>query len=334
MVRQSTYSLADYTLEGKGKSDFLFCLSESLDWQAIEKVLAENYRIGKAKEGRPAHPPLQLFKMLLLGLWHSLSDQATEQACSDRISFMRFLSLGLSDPTPDATRLVRFRSELSGAGLEACLAEVNRQLDSKGLLVKQGVMVDATITEASRKPERLGGKGDAEADYARRGKRSRLGYKAHTATDEQGMVLAVVTTVGSKHDGKQLPMVLDKAKEMGAGLPENSDVIADKGYTSKANDRAAEQRGLRPQIMHKANRNRPLTDEQRDENKRLGQRRYVVERTFGSAKRWFRAFKTRYLGLAKTHIFHLLWAVGYNLKRLPGLIEKASSPPLAAPAVG
>ncbi len=63
-------------------------------------------------QGQPSHPPLMMFKALLLQQWHGLSDPGLEEAICDRLSFQRFLSLSLTDPVPDETRICRFRNML------------------------------------------------------------------------------------------------------------------------------------------------------------------------------------------------------------------------------
>jgi len=72
--------------------------------------------------------------------------------------------------------------------------------------------------------------------------------------------------------------------------------------------------------MHKAHKNRPLTELQKKFNRLISKKRWVVERTFGGMRRWFRTEMARYVGLAKTHTQHLLEAIAYNLYRAPGII--------------
>ena len=72
--------------------------------------------------------------------------------------------------------------------------------------------------------------------------------------------------------------------------------------------------------MHKAHKNRPLTELQKKFNRLISKKRWVVERTFGGMRRWFRTGLARYVGLAKTHTQHLLEAIAYNLYRAPRII--------------
>jgi IS5 family transposase len=114
----------------------------------------------RAPTGRPGYPPLALFRALPLAQWYQLSDPGLEEALSDRLSFRRFCGFGLADGTPDETTLCRFRAALAERGLaEALFAEVNRQLDAKGLMLKAGTLIDATLVEAAvaRPPASEGG---------------------------------------------------------------------------------------------------------------------------------------------------------------------------------
>ena len=99
-------------------------------------------------------------------------------------------------------------------------------------------------------------------------------------------------------------------------------VMADKGYKSKANDQIPKDKGSKSRIMHKGYHNKPLTDWQKKYNKAISKTRWVVERTFGSLKRWFGFGTTRLKGKDKVHSVHVLEAIAHNLKRSPELVRK------------
>ena len=130
-------------------NDFLERLDRTLDWQPIEKALQAMY---PATTGRPPCPPLALFKMSLLQHCYGLSDPQCEELVADRLSWRRFVGLGLQDKVPDETTLVRFRQRLVEHGLqEELLVLVNRQLEQKGFLLKTCTLVDATLLQAARR---------------------------------------------------------------------------------------------------------------------------------------------------------------------------------------
>ena len=136
--------------------------------EALERIDRLLDAINDAKRGGRGYPPLAVLKALLLAQWHDLSDPGLEDALVDRLSFRRFRGFLPDAETPDETSFVRFRAKLRALGLyERLFAEVNRQLEAKGAMVKTGTLVDATIIEARAKPPRLRLHEDARADVFR-----------------------------------------------------------------------------------------------------------------------------------------------------------------------
>ncbi|WP_256205463.1 transposase [Nitrosomonas cryotolerans] len=102
-------------------------------------------------------------------------------------------------------------------------------------------------------------------------------------------------------------------------LKPGSRVYGDKAYCSQKHREALKSRGIKNGIQDKAVKNKPLTQRQLQRNRLITKVRYVVERTFGNQARWFGSKFLRYRGLAKVHVWHILQAMAYNLKRLPKL---------------
>jgi len=166
-------------------------LSRVIDWAPVDHLLKDIYA---AERGERGWPPLALFKALLLGMWHDLSDVRLADALDDRASFRRFCGFAASEATPERTAFVRFRRELVKRRLEGRLfAAVTRQLEGKGVVVKTGTLVDATVIAAA-------GAEDGDAGWcAYKGRRPVRGYKAHIASDEAGGIVrkVMVTAAGS-----------------------------------------------------------------------------------------------------------------------------------------
>ena len=108
-VGQLGFSDIPVTRRGNGSNDALSQIDRLVDWAAVERLLSG---VHSSSRGEPAYPPLVMFKVLLLQRWHALSDPAMEAALSDRLSFMRFAGLSLSDETPDHSTIWRFRQKL------------------------------------------------------------------------------------------------------------------------------------------------------------------------------------------------------------------------------
>jgi IS5 family transposase len=134
------------------------------------------------------------------------------------------------------------------------------------------------------------------------------------------MILAVHTTTANEHDSKGLSPLLEKLSEEDL----EGGVFADKGYKVPGNDALLKGKKVKNRLMHKAYRNRPLSRWEEIFNKLISKTRWVVERTFGSIKKWFGGGKARYVGLQKTHTQHVLQAIAHNLKRSPGILMSNS----------
>ncbi|MFO1289616.1 MAG: IS5 family transposase [Nitrosomonas sp.] len=323
-------------------------IDQLIDWDSIEKAIAEHYSPISDAAGRPAYSGLLLFKMLLVGIWNGgLSDESVEDMANSNLHVMRFLGLSLEDDVPDHSVLSRFRTRLTVAqAWDRLLTQINQQIAVHDIAVKKGCHVDASITQSPRKPKtkptyevvsdreerddepntkeamrviEVDQPGvDAEARWVKKGDKSVFGYKQHTVVDDNGLVLAVETTAANCHDSKPLLDLLDKAN-----IQPDTRIHADKAYSSQKHRDTLKSRGLKNGIQDKATKNNPLKRQQLRRNRLITKARYVVERTFGSQARWFNAKTLRYCGLAKAHAWHMLVAIAYNLKRLPTLFTES-----------
>ena len=136
-------SLADAFVNAYSRvGGFLEDIAKTFEWAAFGVLMG---RLHSSSDGAPAYPPLTMFKIVLLQQWYGLSDPGAEEAVRDRLSFRRFCGIPLDQETPDHSSIWRFRQRIEKLGLsEKLLAEVNRQLDARGLIVKRGTLVDAT----------------------------------------------------------------------------------------------------------------------------------------------------------------------------------------------
>jgi IS5 family transposase len=237
--------LADSIVRRRGKkSEWLDRLDAALDWSALETIVAGIYA---SREGGRAYPLLTYVKLLLLQQWYGLSGEGLEAAVDDRLSFRRFAGIPLSESVPDHSSVWRFREQLARRGLAAkLLAEVNRQLDAEGLILRRGTLIDATILEAAVQPP----KGDAgevaerdpQAGWTRKNGESRFGYEAHVAVDEgSGIVRAATLTPADVHDSVPADALVQGDGEA---------VYADKAYDSEARRAGLRERGIEPRIMY------------------------------------------------------------------------------------
>jgi len=137
--------------KGFGSNAGLDRLAGLVKWYRLEKLLA--HLRDEESPGRPGYPVLVLFRALLLQSLYGLSDRELEQALADRLSFRRFAGLSLEDAVPDHTVLNRFRNRLIAEDLlDKLFAELDRQLEKAGVVLKRGTMLDATLIEAVSAP--------------------------------------------------------------------------------------------------------------------------------------------------------------------------------------
>jgi IS5 family transposase len=329
---------ADYLIEQRKHSNtFLDKMDQFINWNHIGKLLKKKYKKTMSADGRPAYPPLSMFKLLLLQRWYGLSDPGLEEALNDRISFIRFSGFSLASSLPDYSTICRFRNSLLELGLyEKLFEEMLKQLEGRGLLVQEGAIVDATVIESSRRPRKVveiiaedrkeeetvatpvvSYSNDVDATWIKKGKKPYYGYKAHISVDaKDGYVLGGHVTPANVADTTELEKLVDELD-----LPEGSMIFADKGYASENNRAILTKKKLNNGIMDKAVRNKPLTFIQIIINKLISSIRYKVERSIGTLKRGYRFSRMRYLGLKKGNMEFLLNSIAFNLKKAAAMVE-------------
>lgn len=287
-----------------------------VDWKPFEERLN---RIYSSPSGRPSHPVLLLFKCLLLQAWYNLSDYALEEVLDDRLSFRRFVGLSVSQKAPDHSVFSRFRDQLVQQQMHGQLFnELDRQLETRGLILKKGTLVDATVIEAApKKPNQnedgSAGKSpiDPEADWTKKGGKYLFGYKAHVGVDQESeLIRRVVMTPAHVHDGEMLEEVIG-GDELWA--------FADKAYDSKKNHKILEAKNVENGILMKGTRARKLSRVEQMCNRVLSKLRCPVERVFGTLKRSYRYSRARYLGLRKNGLQLTITSMAYNLRRMEKL---------------
>lgn len=322
----------------KIKRTFFSQINTLIDWDNISKIIDRDYSKGKSAVGKPSYDGLLLFRMCLLQSWYGLSDYEVEDRVNDSLSFSYFCGMTIEQVAPDHSTLSRFRTALTRTKtFEKLFSSINSQLESHNIIVKKGVIVDASVIDTPLRPkgktthkvtqDRSEEDLEVKKDYPesvdkdgtwlkKRGK-YHFGFKKHHVTDDEGLVLGVLTTTASKNEIANLEEVLDTVN---IELPENIPLKADKGYQSKKNAKLLKRRKLKNHILKKAVRNKPLTKWEKRFNKLIGKTRFKVERTFGGIKLWFKGGVARYRGMEKMHTQNLMEAMCYNLYRSPRII--------------
>jgi IS5 family transposase len=182
------------------KQIFLEQMEKVIPWAALVERIAPYY-----PEGKTGRPPFSLQTMLrvhFMQQWFTLSDQGMEEAFFDTPLYREFAQLEEFGRLPDESTILRFRHRLEKHKLaDEILATVNELLTSKGLLLKVGTVVDATLIAAPSSTKNKDHKRDPEMHSSKKGEQMYFGMKAHIGADaDSGLVHTVRGTSGNVHD--------------------------------------------------------------------------------------------------------------------------------------
>lgn len=313
----SSNSLFDWVLQDKGgrrTTAFLQKMEELVPWKEISDEIEGAVYDGHM--GRPGFPVHVLLKALFLELWYGLSDPELEEQVLDRVSFQRFLGVRNRRDIPDETTVCRFRGKLVELNAEKELFEfVQRMIDERGLRLNRGTIVDATIVDAprGRKREDKSDTKDPDATFTKKNGKSYHGYKVHVATDTDGnFVNDMIVTTANVQDREAFD---DLTKN------EKNAVFADKAYVLKKKKQEFRARSIYWGVLDKAERNRPLTKNQEELNRRKSSVRCHIEHVFAWTKQLMKARTVRFRGLRKNNFHWTLVIAAYNLRRMVSVIS-------------
>ena len=328
--------------------DQLEAYAVTIDFEIFRPELeaALNYGDG-SKGGRPPYDPVMMLKILIIQAQNNLSDERAEFLINDRLSFMRFLGLGLDDRVPDARTIWLFREKLTKAGAIATLfARFDAAVREAGYIAMSGQIVDASLVAApkqrntedekreikagrvpkawKKKPAKLRQK-DRDARWTVKFSKAKLGpdgklqrdiavptfgYQNHIAIDRRyRLIRRWQASDAAAYEGRMLRRgLLDKSNTA-------SSVWADTAYRSKANEQFMEQRGFVSHVHRKKPHGRPMPDKTRRANGRRSAVRAHVEHVFAQQKDRMDLF-IRTIGLARATTKIGLANLVYNMKRV------------------
>ena len=294
-MKQSSLGLGTSTKRTR-RREFLDEMDRVVPWSDLVAQIAPFMPEGK--RGRPPFPVESLLRIHFMQQWFTLSDPAMEEALHDMPLFRDFAGLGgWDDRLPDESTILRFRHVLEKHKLaERILATVNLLLGAKGLMLRSGTVVDATLISAPSSTKNASGERDPEMHQSKKGQQWFFGMKAHIGVDaDSGLVHTVRGTSGNVNDVVEANSLLHG---------QETDVFADAGYQGahKRPDakedvtwHVAMRPGLR-KLLDKADPADALTDQVERIKASI---RAKVEHPFRVIKRQFGHVKVRYRGLAK-----------------------------------
>lgn len=328
------------------KGDPLEALNTLIPFEGFRAEIEAVVRLApekrKSNAGRKPFDAVMMFKVLVLQTLYNLADEQVEYQVRDRLSFMRFLGLGLEDVVPDATTVWLFREALSKANLVKVLFDrFNGYLNAKGYIARGGQIVDATIVSApkqhntrdeneaikagktpegwEKKPAKTGQK-DRDARWTKKNEQSYYGYKNHISIDRQcKLIRRYAETDASVHDSQKLDEVLDKSNT-------SNQVWADSAYRSVETEAKLKAKGYKSRIHRRGARNHPLCKRQQAANTTRSRVRARVEHVFADQENGMGGKFVRTIGIARARVKIGLMNLTYNMRRLVQLERMAAAP--------
>ena len=311
--------------------DSLEKLNHAIDWELFRPKLTKVFKKqAKGAGGRPPYDYVMLFKVLVLQRIYNLSDDQTEYQINDRMSFMRFLGLGLGDRVPDAKTIWLYRDTLTKANVIRELFDLfNAQLEDAGLITHAGTIVDATFVEAPRqhnhhdenndikqgktpeeweKPQNIHKlrQKDMDARWTRKGREFHFGYKDHVKADADSKLITDYTvTPANVHDSQPMPAMINKTDKA---------VYADSAYWGSVVAEALPDT-VENHIHERGTKKQPLTEEQKASNRIKSKTRCRIEHIFGFMTSSMHGITVRSVGIARAEFNIGLTNLIYNLCR-------------------
>ena len=301
-------------LGGPRSAALLEKLDAATPWEQLAGPIRALPEYNNPGAGHPTWCPVLMLKCLMLAKWNNLSDPGLEEQLKDRISFRKFIGLSFTDKTPDETTFVRFRTRLREAGIHDTIFDaVVRHIESKGLLVQEGTMVDATIIAAPRGRPRPDGTTtrDPDASFTAKHGVPHHGYKGHIAADLSGIVTDYRFGTAKQADSDHIDDLT---------LHENTLVLADSAYSSRERRAELRARGVVDGICYKRNKGqKKLYPYQERWNQMVAPLRARVEHPNAMMKEQLGYRRVRYRGRERNAFDFALILAACNIKKSTSL---------------
>lgn len=308
-------------------------LNRLIPWEDFRSLLVQVRKDNSTKGGRPPYDEVLMFKCLILQSLYNLSDEELEYQILDRLSFMEFLGMDITSDVPDHNTIWRFRELLKTQNLTKRLFELfDIYISRHGFILRKGLITDATFVDASKPdntseesaaikenktPESFEPKSvqershkDVDARWAKKGGETHYGYKNHVTADvKHKFIRDYLVTSANVHDSRAILSI----------IPDRSfnaqTIYADSAYSSAEILAELQFRGFRSEIGEKGYKDHPLTEEQKEENRRKSKIRCRVEHIFGDMTNRMKTLTVRTIGLARAEVKIGLMNIAYNMNR-------------------
>jgi transposase, IS5 family len=273
------------------REKFLEQMDRVIPWDELLKIVRKRYP--KKGNGRQPMPVERMLRIYFLQQWYGLSDPAMEDSLFDIESMRRFARINLeADVIPDETTILNFRHYLEENRLtEKIFEKTKGYLADKGLLLREGTIVDATIINAPPSMKNETQTRDPEMKQTKKGNQWYFGMKAHVGTDtRRGLAHSIVVTHAAVHNSQVMDDLLHG---------EEGSIYGDKAYSNREKSEEFESNGIEWRIDRKGSPGHPLTPADREWNHEQHRTRAKGEHIFLVIKHLWGYRKVRYKGLAK-----------------------------------
>ena len=299
------------------REKFLQEMDKVIPWKDLIQVIEKYYP--KAGNGRQPMPLEMMLRIYFMQQWYALSDPAMEDALYDIESMRRFAGIDIAtDVVPDETTILHFRHLLERHELTKKIFEkTQRYLKERGLLLREGTIVDATIINAPSSTKNHDNTRDKEMKQTKKGNQWYFGMKAHVGTDSKtGLAHSIVVTDAGVHDSQVMDELLHGEEQA---------VYGDRAYTSDKKRKEYEERGIKWCVSRKACRHYQLSPEDLEYNHKQSQVRAKGEHAFLVVKHLWHYTKVRYKGLYKNamQVFSLFALANLYLARRELAVTRA-----------
>lgn len=332
MMQLGFFDVSDAYARLDATGDPLVGLERLVHWGGLEALMQGIVfeRDGNGgKGGRKPLSGLMMAKILILQACNNLSDDRAEFLINDRLSFKRFLGLGLAEKSPDAKTIWLWRERVQHSGLHTKIfAWFEGELVRNGFEAKGGQIVDATfvpthkptgkhtrqLAEETPLTPAQARQADPDATFTKKGETTHHGYKNHTNVDATWkLIRAAKITPNAPHDSTEFAGLLRALKP--EETEENRRVWADSAYRSAAAEAMLREKNLISHVHERAYRNHPLTAAQKAENRLKSSVRARIEHVFGHMETAMGGMLIHTLGLARAIVKITFKNLAYNLKR-------------------
>ena len=312
-MKQTSFAQAEFAAKKKKtrRERFLGEMEQVVPWSRLLKALSPYYYPdSRGKRGRPPIPLKRMLRMYFVQQWYALADEALEDAIYDSQALRDFVGIDLGvESVPDATTLLKFRHLLEKQALTQVIFEqINGHLADRGMLMREGTIVDATIIAAPPSTKNKAKARDPEMHQTKKGNEWYFGMKAHIGTDaDSGLVHSLTGTAANVADITETERLLHG---------EESDVFADAGYTGVAKRDELKDTNVTWHVAEKRGKLKKMTEGPHKDlvtqfERAKARIRAKVEHPFHVVKNLFRHRKVRYRGLLKnTAQLFTLFALG------------------------